>query len=348
MSQIFRRPFPILFAIVIAAACGGKNGGQTSTPTAPSPSPTPTAPAPEPPTVPPATPPQPTLCSYAIAAEPDDYDRDGGNGALKINAAAGCKWSVKTDAPWAVVEGVASGEGTATLKVLVQPNEGADARKMSFVVENQSAVVSQPGQGDCTYQLGPVTDAIPRLAWSGEIAIVTSRGCSWRTTSDVSWLRLRSSSGTGSGKIIYDADFNPETRYAERRVATLAFRWQAPTAGENVRIYQWGSCNLAMYTTPAGLPAGITFAGDNTGAAMTASAAGGTFRLFVLTDPFMGCAWTVETSDNWVTLEFPRVHQVMAGDGDIRLTIPANTTGQSRRAAFVLDGKPLTITQAAK
>ena len=38
----------------------------------------------------------------------------------------------------------------------------------------------------------------------------------------------------------------------------------------------------------------------------------------------------------------------MAGDGDMRLTIPANTTGQSRRAAFVLDGKPLTITQAAK
>src|SRR5215204_6258090 len=70
----------VLSAAVLVPACNRENT-QPSTPTTPTPtSPTsPTSPTPPEPTEPPTTPPQPLGCTYAAAAEPDDFEPDGGN-----------------------------------------------------------------------------------------------------------------------------------------------------------------------------------------------------------------------------------------------------------------------------
>jgi hypothetical protein len=227
-------------------------------------------------------------------------------------------------------------------------NDDARPRAAAFSAAGATARVTQAGQETCTYTLSPITDAIPRLAWSGQFTVFTPHGCAWTTSSDSGWLRLEPTSGHGTATIDYQADFNPQTSYADSRTAVAAFRWLAPTAGQNVRVAQTGDCNLGFAPATGGLPSGSTYAGDRTGGAITASAGGGQFHFWILTDPFIGCRWVVDSSDTWVEFDSPRVRQVMSGDGDVHFTLPPNGSSQPRRAALVMDGKPLTILQQGR
>jgi hypothetical protein len=40
---------------------------------------------------------------------------------------------------------------------------------------------------------------LPRLGWSGQVSIATTRGCQWQVTSDASWLHVKTAGGSGSG-----------------------------------------------------------------------------------------------------------------------------------------------------
>jgi len=325
----------LLFGLAATvAACGHKDrpsstgSGSPTTPTSP------TVPTPDPP----APPPTPEVCAYAVAAEPDHFDRDGGNGKLTMTTTAACKWTIKNDATWLAIEGPAQGEGPATVKFSAQSNDEAPDRRMTIAVADKSVAISQAGQAGCTFEVSPVTSTIPRSHWLADIDVVTGRGCRWTAASDTPWIRLRGTGGSGPGTLTYEADFNPETRYAVTRTASISIRWATPTAGQNVRVTQWGDCNIAL-----GVPGGSGYASDT----LNVGAAGGTFHYFVLTDPFMGCAWTVESNDPWVSVTSPRLHQVNAGDGDLYFTIPANTS-VSRRAVITIGDKPLTITQQGR
>lgn len=326
---------------IAAAACGHKDQPTTSTgsggpitPTSPTEPPTP----PQPPT------PTPDACVYTVAADPDDFDRDGGNGKLTIATAATCKWTIKGDATWVAVEGPTQGEGPATLKFSAQANDGAPDRRMTLAIADKSIAISQPGQGDCAFQVGPVQDDIPRLPWSGVITVATSRGCRWTAVSDASWFRLKGAGGSGPGQLSYEADFNPETAYAVRRTALVAIRWTAPTAGQNVRIVQWGACNVALAPPPEGAPGFSGYPGGS----VTFGPAGGQIHLFVLTDPYIGCAWTVESADSWIAVNFPGLHQVKGGDGDLRFTVPANPLASSRQGVLTIGDRALTVIQQGR
>jgi hypothetical protein len=341
---------PLIFAALLSAlapACSQEQS-RPSTPTTP----TPTSPTTPPgPAEPPTAPAPPATCSYTATADPDDFEPGGGNGTMRITTAAGCRWSVTADASWGVIEGAQQGEGPAVLKVFVQPNDSESERQMAFKVADQIVRVVQPGQAqaNCNYEVSPVIVAIPPTAWSGQISMATSPGCQWQVASDVSWLRVRPSGGSGSATVGYDVDANPETGRSVTRLGVLAFRWRAPTAGQNVRVTQWGSCSIGVAPATGGLPPGATFSGGLPGNwAVTAGADGGTFHLWVLTEPFVGCPWTVESADTWLTVTSPRLHQVMSGDGDLHFTLPPNPTSQSRRATLSLEGKPLTITQSSR
>ncbi len=279
-----------------------------------------------------------------MTAEPDDFDRDGGNGKLTIATAAGCKWTIKTDATWAAVEGPTQGEGPATLKVSAEPNEGAQERRMTIAVADKSVGISQAGQGDCAYQVSPVNISLPRIPWTSEITVTTTPGCRWTAVSDSPWAHLHSAGGSGPGKLTYSADFSPETRYAVTRNAIIAIRWNTPTAGQNVRINQWGACNVAFAAPPGGAPGFSGYPGGT----VTVGSGGGETHLFVLTDPFMNCAWSVESDDSWITVNFPGLHRVSGGDGDIRFTVPPNPLSASRRGVLMVGDRALTIIQQGR
>ncbi|HEX9368561.1 MAG TPA: hypothetical protein VF921_18165 [Vicinamibacterales bacterium] len=53
----------------------------------------------------------------------------------------------------------------------------------------------------------------------------------------------------------------------------------------------------------------------------------------------------METNDTWLSVDFPRLHQVQGGDGDLRFTVPVNPSPSSRRAVLTVGDRPLTIVQ---
>lgn len=283
------------------------------------------------------SPPEP--CDVSLVADPDDFERDGGSGVLRIAVRAGCAWTLTQDAPWLTIEGPTQGTGSMTLKVSAPMNADSAARRITVAVGERTVVISQPGQGDCAFQVSPVGAWIPRIGRTDAVDVATNRGCRWTAASDVSWIHLDQTTGSGSAKLTYTVDYNPGGHDQSRR-APVAIRWQAPTAGQNVWLTQTGDCRIAL-----ALPG----QGGLFGGTLTVGPDGGTFRFFVLIDlPPSACAWTVETSDRWVSVDFPRIGQVMGGDGDLHFTVPANTSAQPRQAVLLIGERPLTIVQQGR
>ena len=185
---------------------------------------------------------------------------------------------------------------------------------------------------------------LPHIRWSGDISVTTSPWCRCTASAESSWIRLGSAGARGSGTLTYEADFNPATAYASQRTAVIAIRWATPTAGQNVRINQWGTCNVALGAPPEGAPGFSGYPGGT----VTVGADGGRFHLFVLTDPFMGCAWSVESNDSWLSVDSPQLHQVRGGDGDLYFTVPANPLPSSRRGVLNVGDRVLTIVQQGR
>jgi hypothetical protein len=280
-------------------------------------------------------------CTYTATADKAQFERDGGSATLTIATAPGCAWALSHDANWIALEGTLEGHGSGSVRLTADANEDAAERRATLRVANAVVGIAQAGQGDCTFDVSPIETSIPRLAWTGDIRVATERGCRWTASSGADWLRLRASTGSGSGILGYEAAYNPETRFGITRTAPIEIRWRAPTAGQNVRIRQWGDCYVVLAAPPSGTP-------GFSGASLDVAADGGTFHLFVLTEPWMGCAWTASAGAPWVTLDFPRAGQVMGGDGDVRFTVPANASSQERQGVLLVGERALTVVQRGR
>ncbi|HET7698912.1 MAG TPA: BACON domain-containing protein [Vicinamibacterales bacterium] len=240
-----------------------------------------------------------------------------------------------------------SGPGIAALALTVMIAAGCTGKDSPAPsAPTPAAPVAPASPQSCSYAVSPVEMVIPREPWTAEISIETASGCAWTATSTAPWLRLRQASGTGAATLAYDADFNPQAQYAASRLGVIEIRWSAPTAGQNVRITQWGDCQITASPAKDGLPPGATYSGTSSAGALTVSDAGGRVHLWVLSDPFMGCAWSAESGDTWIAWQSPRMHQIMRGDGDLVFNVPAKSGGGTRQAVVTLGGRfRLTVVQ---
>ena len=215
-------------------------------------------------------------------------------------------------------------------------------------VQPPAAPTPAASPDSCRYQVTPVEITIPRDRWTADVSVDTEPGCRWTATSTAPWLHLRSTSGAGPATLTYDADFNPQTEYSARRLGVIEIRWSAPTAGQNVRVTQWGDCRIMAAAAKDGLPAGAAYSSSGTFDAGTLEVTplGGRVHFWVLSEPFMGCAWTAESDDSWINWQSPRLHQINHGDGDLVFTVPQSASREARRAVVVLGGRfRLTIVQ---
>lgn len=282
----------------------------------------------------------PLPCDLALSVDPDDFERDGGNGVVRISARAGCTWTINKDASWLTIEGPTQGSGPAAVKVVAAANDDVSSRRASIIVGDKTAVVSQPGQGDCTFAVNPVFVVIEKEAKSGDVSVTTARGCRWSSSTEAPWLHLDQASISGPGRLTYHADANPGGSSGNPpRQAPIKIRWQTPTAGQNVLVTQAGECSVAL-----SLHAGP---GTQAGDTLTADAGGGAFHFFVLTDPFANCPWTVTGADAWISLVFPPGRSGN-GDGDIDFTVAPNPSTEARQTALTVGGRRLTVVQKGR
>jgi hypothetical protein len=277
----------------------------------------------------------PQTCDFTLTAQPTDLDLAGGNGQVTIGTRAGCAWTLKQDDSWISLAGPQQGSGPATVPFTWPVNDTAPARAEMLSIAAVSVRLTQPGQGGCSYQVAPVYPVLATADSHGTVSIATSPGCLWSASSNVPWLRPDTASGMGASTLGFGLDPNSPAVY---RTATLALRWLAPTAGQNVFVTQNG---------PPG-QCSIAYSGrDGATNPLTVGPGGGQFRYYVLSDPFMTCGWAVENSDDWVVINFPANRQGN-GDGDLTFTVAPNPSASSRKSSIVINGSALTITQLGR
>jgi hypothetical protein len=194
---------------------------------------------------------------------------------------------------------------------------------------------------DCQYGVSPVQALARRIGGSGEFTITAGAGCGWTVHSAESWIRIQgATSGTGSARIVYDVDRNPEEFATDFRKGTIELR-PASAAGENVWIWQFPGCATAFVDA------------DARGSYLNAVAVpadGGQRHIQVLVESWMMCPWTTQPpAVDWLSLAgVPVSPSWRSGDADLFVTVAPNPSSAPRGTVLIVGEKSLTINQAGR
>ena len=124
-----------------------------------------------------------------------------------IGISSSCAWTARTNVGWADVA-PGSGNGGATPTLNVNANDTFFVRYLTVVVNGRSFDISQ-GSAVCSFSVEPT-----RLEESGEggtarIEVKTADGCGWTASASEGWIRVLTTSGTGSATVFLELLPNP-------------------------------------------------------------------------------------------------------------------------------------------
>jgi len=155
----------------------------------------------------------------------------GGDVTVTVTAGTGCTWNSASDVPWiAVIEG-ASGVGSGSVRLRVEPNTTAAARVGTVRIAGQTFTVQQDAPPTCSYSIKPSWYDAGRGADDFTVGVLTDSGCAWTATSPVAWATIaEGASGSGNGTVRVVIEPNPgEARSATLTIAGVPFKLtQAP------------------------------------------------------------------------------------------------------------------------
>ena len=287
-------------------------------------------------------------CRFDVSLAPAVFPVDGGQGVLRVGTRPGCSWRAETDgAAWLMLSGPSNGNGAGEIPVVVSANSEAADRRAILRVGNANAEVLQAGRRRCEFRVQPVEALVHSRGGSGSVTVSTDPACSWTAANTQTFVRLRGE-GThrGSDTITYDVEANPEGYVTGFRKAAIAIRWDTPTSGQNVWLWQFGDCHT-LFMAP--------MAGGARLSEVTFDAVGGSQNIWVLTDSAFTCPWRIEGTNDWLgatgagvgsTRDDPPL--IYRGDGHVTITVTANPSSQPRSATLQIGERPLRVIQAGR
>jgi hypothetical protein len=161
----------------------------------------------------------------------------------------------------------------------------------------------------CTYAVSTPGVQVPSEGGTFTVHVDAAAGCAWTARSEVSWITLSSSSGTGPADVTVTVGAN---------VASAARNGTVTLADKPVAVQQAGRtttpCTYALQSSSS------TFGAD-----------GGKGHVTMQTDA--GCAWTASSSASWLTIRTPSG----SGPADIEYEV-ASYAGPDQRSAQILAG----------
>jgi len=148
---------------------------------------------------------QEAACSYAI--DPSAFNNvaaAGGNTTVSVTTSDGCGWTVTGNPSWVQI-GTASGSGSGSTRVTLQPNAGAP-RTATFQIASQTFSVAQ--SGSCTYTVSPASFTLSSADQSRTISVTTQAGCTTQASAGAGWLHITATPPAGGGTVSFDVDRN--------------------------------------------------------------------------------------------------------------------------------------------
>jgi len=272
-------------------------------------------------------------CTVDLNKYQDSFPVAGGTGTFDVSAPSTCAWGAASSVGWVRVTEPGGGIGSGSRRVtyVVDANPGAGSRSGTMTVGGRTFTVTQVGTTACEYSVAPVDFRACPYTVASTVAITTSAGCPWTSSTPASWLTIGSGlSGAGPGAIAFSMTGNYD---AGERQANIEVRWPTPTAGQNVRVVQAGCLYGVTRDTIDVAAAGGDYFFDVVSQSTDTKCGG------ALQD---GCCWTAQTAAPWVTIR----STTQCGDDRVSFRVAANATGAARSATITLRGKTVTIRQA--
>ena len=249
-------------------------------------------------------------CSFTLSDTAASIPQAGGSGSVQVRASSAlCTWTAASDADWIAISSGASGKGSATVSFTVAPALGPPRTGGLTIAGLHFSITQSEG---CTYAIAPSTYTAGAAGGSNVVSVTTAPGCPWTAASDVSWLSLATSAGTGSGTV----------SFAIAATAGPARTGTATIAGQLFTVTQSPGC--AFDVSPL---------------TQNVDANGGPRTVGVTTSS--GCAWTASSNAPWITLTGGAAGN---GPGTVTLAVAA-TTGPARTGTLTVAGQTVTIVQ---
>jgi len=165
-------------------------------------------------------------CTNVIDPTSRTLTAAGGDVTVTVTADTGCTWNSASDVSWiAVIEG-ASGVGSGSVRLRVDPNATGPARTGTVRIAGQIFTVQQDAPATCSYSIKPTWYDAGRGPDSFTVDVVADSGCTWTATSPVSWATIAegaSGSGHGTVRVVVEANAG-EARSATLTIAGVAFK----------------------------------------------------------------------------------------------------------------------------
>ncbi|MDO5319298.1 MAG: BACON domain-containing carbohydrate-binding protein [bacterium] len=124
--------------------------------------------------------------------------RAGGTGA--INTSGSGTWQASVSAGWITLVGGTSGTAGNPVAYTVAANDGVERRIGYVYVSGYVHTITQEGIGA---SLGAASFACERAGGSGSVAVLAPAGKSWHARSNVDWITVGSSTGTGAQAVSF-------------------------------------------------------------------------------------------------------------------------------------------------
>ena len=170
-----------------------------------------------------------TRCQTAFTGLPTSLASSAARLTATVSTNRECQWTIESEAPWVRVT-PDSGQGEASVSVVVAENPAAIDRSGVLVVNGNRVAVSQQAAA-CWFELANSSSRVPAEGGPFSVSVSTIPGCKWSASSEVPWVRVVSSELTGSGDVSFVADANTTgERSGTLRIAGSPFAVQQTAA----------------------------------------------------------------------------------------------------------------------
>jgi len=141
-------------------------------------------------------------CSYSLNPSSQSFPTSGGFGSFTVNTGPTCAWTPVPDSGWFTI--LPSGyKGTAKVNYAVAANSGA-ARTGTIFAGGQQFTINQAALS-CTYTITPELAVFDYTGGKARVVVTAPAGCSWNATSNVGWMTLSATGGTGTSAVVVTA-----------------------------------------------------------------------------------------------------------------------------------------------
>ena len=260
----------------------------------------------------------------ALSAGGRSFTADAASGK-ELGVTANVSWTAQSGASWLSVN-TAGGTGNGSIGYSVAENEGTGTRTGKITVGGcgltQTFTVTQLGKGvEAELELGASDRRFTADAASSKELGVTAN-VSWMAVSGASWLTVKTASGSGNGKIVYNVAANAGTGPREGTITV-------------------SGCGLTRV---------FTVTQDGFAAVLDLSAESRSFGADAANSKELGVtanvAWTAKSSVSWLTVKTAGG----SGNGKIVYNVGANTGKVARTGTIAVSGgglaRTFTVTQA--